>query len=226
MTSIQTKEAMSEARQAYLCYTCSKEVTFHGTRIRYNLDGSLHLCRTDDKLAYERYIRTNIRRDKRLTDEDFWKWRSVQRRDYYNELRKRRQREYEHEQHSRGGGRGEDTRILKTLKTMMRISSTKARAKSKVTLKNLTSENDRERTQNREMERYYHSLLGVPFGATLEQLNTAYEHRKALYNPANASNEDQDWAAAQLCKVNEAYAYLFDKDQKRQQKSFLAQEVR
>jgi len=63
---------MSKTRQAYFCYTCSEEITFHGTRIRYNLDGSLHLCRPDDKLAYEKY-RDYIRHDKtewRLTGED------------------------------------------------------------------------------------------------------------------------------------------------------------
>ena len=45
---------MSKTRQAYFCYTCSEEVTFRGTRIRYNLAGSFHLC-ADDKLAYEGY---------------------------------------------------------------------------------------------------------------------------------------------------------------------------
>ena len=46
---------MYKTRQAYFCYTCSEEVTFRGTRIRYNLDGSLHLCKADDKVAYEKY---------------------------------------------------------------------------------------------------------------------------------------------------------------------------
>src|SRR5215469_1560439 len=94
---------MSKTRQAYFCYTCSEEITFHGTRIRYNLDGSLHLCKPDDKLAYEKY-RDYIRHDKtewRLTGEDFWKWkreiydvqRWTQSRDYYNELKEQRERE-------------------------------------------------------------------------------------------------------------------------------------
>jgi hypothetical protein len=46
---------MSKTRPAYFCYTCSEEVTFRGTRIRYNLGGSLHLCKADDKIAYEKY---------------------------------------------------------------------------------------------------------------------------------------------------------------------------
>ena len=94
---------MSKTRQAYFCYTCSEEDTFRGTRIRYNLDGSLHLCKPDDKLAYEKY-REYIRRDKTgwcLTGEDFWKWkreiydvqRWTQSRDYYNELKEQRERE-------------------------------------------------------------------------------------------------------------------------------------
>ena len=94
---------MSKTRQAYFCYTCSEEDTFRGTRIRYNLDGSLHLCKPDDKLAYEKY-HEYIRRDKTgwcLTGEDFWKWkreiydvqRWTQSRDYYNELKEQRERE-------------------------------------------------------------------------------------------------------------------------------------
>ena len=84
---------MSETRKAYSCYTCSEEVTFHGTRVRYNLDGSLHLCKPEDKLAYEIYSEY-IRHDNtgwRLTGEDFWKW--TQSRDYYNELKEQRERE-------------------------------------------------------------------------------------------------------------------------------------
>jgi chemotaxis protein histidine kinase CheA len=94
---------MAETRNAYFCFTCSEEVTFHGTRIRYNLDGSLHLCKPDDKLAYERYYKY-IRHDKtgwRLSGEHFWKWkreiydvqRWTQSRDYYNELKEQRERE-------------------------------------------------------------------------------------------------------------------------------------
>lgn len=94
---------MSKTRQAYFCYTCSEEVTFRGTRIRYNLDVSLHLCKPDDKLAYEKY-REYIRHDKtgrRLNGEDFWKWkreiydvqRWTQSCDYYNELKEQRERE-------------------------------------------------------------------------------------------------------------------------------------
>jgi DnaJ domain len=94
---------MSKTRQTYFCYTCSEEVTFRGTRIRYNLDGSLHLCKADDKLAYEKY-REYTRRDKtgwRLNGEEFWKWkleiydvqRWTQSRDYYNELKEQRKRE-------------------------------------------------------------------------------------------------------------------------------------
>jgi hypothetical protein len=94
---------MSETRTAYFCYTCSEEVTFRGTRIRYNPDGSLHLCKPEDKLAHKKY-REYLRRDKtgwRLTGEDFWKWkrevydvqRWTQSRDYYNELKEQRERE-------------------------------------------------------------------------------------------------------------------------------------
>ncbi len=93
---------MPKTRNAYFCYTCSEEVTFRGTRIRYNLDGSLHLCKPDDKLAYEKYEHILIH-DKtgwRLTGEDFWKWkreiydvqRWTQSRDYYNELKEQRER--------------------------------------------------------------------------------------------------------------------------------------
>jgi hypothetical protein len=93
---------MSETRKAYFCYTCSEEVIFRGTHVRYNLDGSLDLCKPDDKLAYEKY-HEYIRHVKtwRLTGEDFWKWKreiyDVQRweqsRDYYNELKEQRERE-------------------------------------------------------------------------------------------------------------------------------------
>ncbi|MFZ0512669.1 MAG: hypothetical protein WAM14_13765 [Candidatus Nitrosopolaris sp.] len=93
---------MSKTRQAYFCYTCSEEVTFRGTRIRYNLDVSLHLCKPDDKLAYEKYRKyTYDNTGWRLTGEDFWKWkleiydvqRWTQSRDYYNELKEQRERE-------------------------------------------------------------------------------------------------------------------------------------
>jgi hypothetical protein len=88
---------------AYFCYTCSEEVTFRGTRIRYNFDGSLHLCKPDDKLVYEKYCEY-IHHDKtgwRLTGEDFWKWKHeiydvhlrTQSRDYYNELKEQRERQ-------------------------------------------------------------------------------------------------------------------------------------
>jgi hypothetical protein len=96
---------MSTARKVYSCYTCNEEITFHGTRIRYNLDGSLHLCKPEDKLAYEKY-HEYIRHEDfltgwRLTGEDFWKWkreiydvqRWTQSRDYYNELKEQRERE-------------------------------------------------------------------------------------------------------------------------------------
>jgi hypothetical protein len=67
---------MSKTKQAYFCYTCSEEVIFRGTRVRYNVDGTLHLCKPEDKLAYEKY-REYLRHDKkRLNGEDFWKWKS------------------------------------------------------------------------------------------------------------------------------------------------------
>jgi flagellar biosynthesis GTPase FlhF len=37
------------------CYICCVEVTFHGDRIRYNLDGTVHVCREEDKRAYRQY---------------------------------------------------------------------------------------------------------------------------------------------------------------------------
>ena len=89
----------------HFCFVHSwrRNRAFHGTRIRYNLDGSLHLCKPEDKLAYEKY-HEYIRHDKtgwRLTGEDFWKWkreiydvqRWTQSRDYYNELKEQRERE-------------------------------------------------------------------------------------------------------------------------------------
>jgi hypothetical protein len=94
---------MSTTRRAYSCYTCDGEITFHGTRIRYNLDGSVHLCKPDDKLAYEIYSEYIVYDNTgwRLTGEDFWKWkreiydlhRWTQSRDYYNELKEQRERE-------------------------------------------------------------------------------------------------------------------------------------
>jgi hypothetical protein len=94
---------MSKTRQAYFCYTCSEEVTFCGTRIRYNLDGSLHLCKVEDKLAYEKYREYTLHDNSgwRLTGEDFWKWkrevygvqRWTQSHDYYNELKEQREQE-------------------------------------------------------------------------------------------------------------------------------------
>jgi hypothetical protein len=109
---------MSETRNAYFCYTCSEGVTFRGTRIRYNLDGSLHLCKPEDKLAYEKY-HEYIRREDfwtgwRLTGEDFWKWkreiydvqRWTQSRDYYNELKEQR----EHEQQRAAEAEAEERR--------------------------------------------------------------------------------------------------------------------
>jgi chemotaxis protein histidine kinase CheA len=93
---------MSKTRPAYFCYTCSEEVTFRGTRIRYNLDGSLHLCNADDKVAYEKYRKyTYDNTGWRLTGEDFWKWkrdiydvqRWTQSRDFYNELKEQRERD-------------------------------------------------------------------------------------------------------------------------------------
>src|SRR5215469_1335776 len=74
---------MSKTRQAgYTCPTCSKAITFHyGSRVRYNLDGTIHLCRPDDRIAYEKYCEY-LKHDKharwigwRLTGEDFWKWK-------------------------------------------------------------------------------------------------------------------------------------------------------
>jgi DnaJ domain len=91
---------MSKTKQAYFCYACSEEVIFRGTRVRYNVDGTLHLCKPEDKLAYEKY-REYLRQDKkRLNGEDFWKWkfevfdisRWKQSRDYYNELLEQRRK--------------------------------------------------------------------------------------------------------------------------------------
>jgi type II secretory pathway component HofQ len=94
---------MSKTKQAYFCYGCSEEVIFRGTRVRYNFDGTLHLCKPEDTLAYEKY-REYLRHDKthtwRLSGEDFWKWkfevfdisRWKQSRDYYNELLEQRRK--------------------------------------------------------------------------------------------------------------------------------------
>src|SRR5215469_13824262 len=69
---------MSKTRQGYFCYTCSKTITFHGSRVRYNLDGTIHLCRPDDKIAYGKYCEYLKKAGWigwRLTGEDFWKWK-------------------------------------------------------------------------------------------------------------------------------------------------------
>src|ERR1700739_553540 len=81
---------MSNTRQAYSCYTCSEEVTFRGTHVRYNLDGSLHLCKPKDKLAYEKYRKYICDNTEWcLTGEDFWKWKREIYDDDYNKLRTR-----------------------------------------------------------------------------------------------------------------------------------------
>jgi glutamate synthase domain-containing protein 2 len=94
---------MSETRQAYSCYTCSKAITFHGTRVRYNLDGSLHLCKLDDKIAYGKF-HEYVTYNKagwlwRFTGEDFWRWKKevydvqYQRyRSYYDRVKEQEQK--------------------------------------------------------------------------------------------------------------------------------------
>src|SRR5215469_6268314 len=74
---------MSKTRrqEGYSCYTCSKAIIFQGSHIRYNLDGSLHLCSLDDRVAYGKYCEY-LEQDKhakwigwRLCGIDFWRWR-------------------------------------------------------------------------------------------------------------------------------------------------------
>jgi hypothetical protein len=97
---------MSKTKQVYQCFTCSEFITFHGPyapyKARYNADGSLHLCKADDKLAYEKYHASH----KRVSGENFWKWKreiyDVQRwkqsSEYYNELLEQRRKAVEDEQ--------------------------------------------------------------------------------------------------------------------------------
>jgi hypothetical protein len=95
---------MSETRQGgYFCYTCCETITFHGSRVRYNLDGTIHLCRPDDWIAYEKYCEY-LKHDKNarwigweLTGEDFWKWKREvydvgQHRYNYDSVREQQQR--------------------------------------------------------------------------------------------------------------------------------------
>lgn len=43
-------------KQVWRCYACSDPITFTGTRIRYNLNGSLHLSKPNDQRAYKIYL--------------------------------------------------------------------------------------------------------------------------------------------------------------------------
>jgi hypothetical protein len=94
---------MSKTKQVYQCFTCSEFITFHGPyapyKARYNADGSLHLCKADDKLAYEKYRASHTH----VSGENFWKWKreiyDVQRwkqsSEYYKELLEQRRKAVE-----------------------------------------------------------------------------------------------------------------------------------
>ena len=95
------QDLKAQRQSAYYCYTCSEEVIFHGTRIRYNLDGTLHLCKPEDKEAYRQYCEQHKDGD----GEDFWKYkrdldeqRWRQTRDNYSKLLEEQQRKLEEEQ--------------------------------------------------------------------------------------------------------------------------------
>jgi hypothetical protein len=67
------------SRQTYSCYSCRNAIAFHyGSRVRYNLDGSLHLCTAADK-AYDEYCEWLDKNARwigwRLTGEHFWEWK-------------------------------------------------------------------------------------------------------------------------------------------------------
>jgi DNA repair exonuclease SbcCD ATPase subunit len=91
-----------QSATVYFCYACCREITFHGSRIRYNLDGIPHTCIEEDVEHYRQY-RNLIRRyhdnDERLySGQEYWKFRRDLEEQYQNAARERNKRVAEEEQ--------------------------------------------------------------------------------------------------------------------------------
>ncbi|MGB8935831.1 MAG: DnaJ domain-containing protein [Candidatus Nitrosopolaris sp.] len=94
-----------QSATVYFCYACCREITFHGSRIRYNLDGIPHTCIEEDVEHYRQY-RNLIRRyhdnDERLySGQEYWKFRRDLEEQYQNAARERNKRVAEEEQQRR-----------------------------------------------------------------------------------------------------------------------------
>ena len=44
-----------EYASVYVCYGCQEEITFKVSSVRYNLDGTVHLCTDEDKELFRQY---------------------------------------------------------------------------------------------------------------------------------------------------------------------------
>lgn len=76
MTYVNQVQVKQEEKQLH-CFTCGKEIKFsgYGSRVRLNIDGSLHVCSEADKETYNGGSqRTGQRRYSRYQRRNRWYW--------------------------------------------------------------------------------------------------------------------------------------------------------
>lgn len=151
---------MSKTKQVYQCFTCSEFITFHGPyapyKARYNADGSLHLCKADDKLAYEKYRASHTH----VSGENFWKWKreiyDVQRwkqsSEYYNELLEQRRKAVEDEQKHKAAAHAEQRRSAAAEEEQRRADAERAAEEQRKQAAREKRRAARQRRKQREQE--------------------------------------------------------------------------
>ncbi|MFZ0223534.1 MAG: DnaJ domain-containing protein [Candidatus Nitrosopolaris sp.] len=226
------QDLKAQRQSAYYCYTCSEEVIFHGTRIRYNLDGALHLCKPEDKEAYRQYCEQHKDRD----GEDFWKYkrdldeqRWRQTRDNYSKLLEDQQRKLEEEQkrqaaeeqRHKAGAEEEQRRVAQEQRK--RAANEKRRATRE---RNKRAKEERKRQAAEEQQRHAkgrkargsspeNQALKV-LGLTRDVLRLAYQEKLAAIKHAFRElalkfHPDKGGTCTQFREITEAYEYLRSK---------------
>jgi|SRR5215469_2896019 len=92
-----------EGQQTSRCSTCCDEILLDRTRVSYNLDGTLHFCKAEEREAYRKFcelVKKCYHDHSKIYDSKaFWRWKQEldrqlwrKRRDYYNLLKEQQRR--------------------------------------------------------------------------------------------------------------------------------------
>ncbi|MFY9794654.1 MAG: DnaJ domain-containing protein [Candidatus Nitrosopolaris sp.] len=224
-----------QSATVYFCYACCREITFHGSRIRYNLDGIPHTCIEEDVEHYRQY-RNLIRRyhdnDERLySGQEYWKFRRDLEEQYQNAARERNKRVAEEEQQQqqqrraaedeqrRKAAADEQQRRKRAANEKRRATrERKKRAAEEEAWRRAAQEQQRRRAAEERKKRRRVSpesqalkVLGLTRNVlrlALQEKLTAIKH--AFRQLALKFHPDKGGTCAQFKEINDAYEYLIN----------------